>query len=105
MCITLNNVSTYDSMSYIWDGTEKQCSICLEAMLEEDGNIFTVTACSHSYHKKCITEWKKLSNKCPLCRGLLPEEIGPTNPRSPHLIHEDMLWASTSSISLTEEGP
>jgi len=54
------------------------CAICLEEMDEEEGNLFTVPNCSHSFHKDCIAHWKEISRKCPLCRGLLPDEIGPT---------------------------
>jgi len=34
--------------------TEIICPICLESMDEEKGNLFTVTRCSHTYHKHCI---------------------------------------------------
>jgi len=105
MCITLKNITTEESISYLGDDTKKRCSICLEVMLEEEGNIFTVTACSHAYHIKCITEWKKLSNECPCCRGLLPEEIGPTNPRSPHLMNEDMLAPAASFQPIMDTFP
>jgi len=96
ICIALKNVTAYESMSYLADGTEKRCSICLEAMQEEEGDLFTVTACSHTYHRKCIAEWKKLSRKCPCCRGPLSDEIGPTNSSFLNLTDENMLAASPS---------
>ena len=54
-------------------------SICLEEMDEEEGNMFKVPACSHTYHIDCIAKWKKTSRKCPCCRGALPEDLGPTS--------------------------
>merc|ERR1719474_1174914 len=47
-------------------------------MDEEQGDLSTVPACSHVFHKTCLAKWKKVSRKCPCCRGPLPEEIGPT---------------------------
>ena len=42
------------------------CSICDEPMI----NDFCVTSCLHSFHEKCINEWKKGGNNtCPICRG------------------------------------
>jgi len=54
------------------------CSICLESMDEESGDLYRVTECSHTYHKHCISQWKKHSTKCPCCRGPLPDELGAT---------------------------
>ena len=62
------------------------CNICLE---DNDGNIEVdgliqgkakrrlITACGHIFHKKCLEQWAKASNKgslcglisCPSCRG------------------------------------
>jgi len=71
-------VSVNSELPYRANDTERICSICLEAMEEEEGNLFTVAACSHTYHLKCLAKWKKESRKCPCCRGPLPDEIGPT---------------------------
>merc|ERR1719419_1854405 len=60
------------------DESEILCSICLEVMDEEEGNLLTVTECSHTFHTHCIARWKELSRKCPCCRGPLPDDIGPT---------------------------
>jgi len=55
-----------------------ECMICLEIMDEEQGNLYTVPGCLHTFHKTCIAKWKKQSTKCPCCRGELPDELGPT---------------------------
>jgi len=50
----------------------------LEGMDEEEGNLLTVSQCSHTFHMHCIARWKEVSRKCPCCRGPLPDDIGPT---------------------------
>jgi len=74
----------------ITSDVDTTCVICLEVMDEEQGNLFTVPSCKHSFHCKCIAEWKKQSRLCPCCRGLLPEEIGPTWSRLQKLPPEDV---------------
>jgi len=69
--------------------SEVTCSICLEEMDEEEGNLFTVPDCSHTYHKDCLARWKLQSKTCPCCRGLLPEEIGPTLSRLQNIPSEE----------------
>merc|ERR1719419_1340367 len=55
-----------------------QLSQDYETSREEEGNLLTVTGCSHTFHTHCIARWKELSRKCPCCRGPLPDDIGPT---------------------------
>lgn len=43
-----------------------ECSICLEKYVVNDKII--KLDCSHSYHKKCLSEWLKNNNTCPHCR-------------------------------------
>ena len=61
------------------------CAICLEPMHKnknkdknaierclsclEDKDIPTKLPCDHFFHSKCIQNWKKQSNECPLCRS------------------------------------
>jgi len=71
------------------------CAICLEEMDEEEGNLFTVPNCSHTFHNDCIAQWKEISRKCPFCRGLLPDEIGPTYPKLRNLPAEEVHPALT----------
>jgi len=75
----LTNVGFSNEKPYRVNDTETLCSICLDAMDEEEGNLYTIPACSHTFHKNCIAKWKELSRKCPCCRGELPDEIGPTH--------------------------
>lgn len=57
--------------------SETSCSICCEDFYKENENDkIATTMCQHSYHLKCITEWLKKSENCPLCRSAihLPED-------------------------------
>jgi len=74
---TFTNVAAENNVPNLVSGRETICSICLENMDEEEGNLFTVPKCSHAYHKHCIIEWKQQSDKCPCCRGPLPDTFGP----------------------------
>jgi hypothetical protein len=95
----LSSVGINNEMPYLVNDTETLCSICLEGMDEEEGNLFTVTECSHTYHIKCIAKWKKQSRKCPCCRGPLPDEIGPTNSSIRNLlVDEDVLDMEEGAI-------
>ncbi|RZC40468.1 E3 ubiquitin-protein ligase RNF181-like [Asbolus verrucosus] len=29
--------------------------------------------CQHSFHRRCIREWEKISNTCPICRSPIDE--------------------------------
>jgi hypothetical protein len=74
-----NALSSVDNKALL--GTidkERDCVICMDVMDEEQGNLFTIPKCKHTFHLSCIAEWKKQSKKCPCCRGMLPEEAGPT---------------------------
>jgi len=72
------SVGLSTEVPYRVDDAEILCSICLDGMDEEEGNLFTVPSCQHTFHIDCIAPWKKISRKCPCCRGALPDEIGPT---------------------------
>ncbi len=43
----------------------KECSICLVYILHTKKNVLD---CGHTFHMKCINEWKKFSQTCPICR-------------------------------------
>ena len=48
------------------------CSICLNLFGKEDSNENIVkTICNHFFHEKCLAEWVKRMDNCPVCRGLL----------------------------------
>lgn len=44
---------------------EYECVICLEDIKNNDNVI--LTECFHMYHEKCISDWFKISNICPIC--------------------------------------
>ena len=53
---------------------EKECAICLEKFLGTD-IIKAFYKCEHIFHKKCLLNWLKKNNKCPLCNHDLSEDI------------------------------
>ena len=44
-----------------------RCPICLEDY--NIGEILNELICNHFYHKKCINNWIKSNNNCPICRS------------------------------------
>jgi len=94
----LSNLSVGGTeVSYRVNDSEILCSICLEEMDEEEGNLITVSGCSHTFHKDCIAKWKKMSRKCPCCRGELSDEIGPTLSKLQNLPAEEVPQNMSSS--------
>jgi len=73
----LTKVGLNNEIPYRYNDTEILCSICLDAMEEEKGDLLTVSGCEHTFHRTCIVKWKEVSRKCPCCRGALSDEIGP----------------------------
>ena len=53
---------TYTNETY----SDKECTICLEDFNENE-KIYGLK-CNHYYHKKCIDDWLKKHQTCPLCR-------------------------------------
>ena len=49
-----------------------ECSICL--MEVNDGQDTILLPCGHMFHDKCVTQWLKIHNTCPLCRFELPTD-------------------------------
>ena len=52
---------------------EKKCSICLVKYQKPD--ILKEFPCNHIYHKNCILKWIKNSNKCPLCKYDITNDV------------------------------
>lgn len=52
--------------------SQEKCSICLSDI---DKYIYTELHCSHKFHLKCLNEWVKNSNECPLCKRVILEEV------------------------------
>ena len=44
-----------------------RCPLCLEDY--NIGEILNELICNHFYHKKCINNWIKSNNNCPICRS------------------------------------
>ncbi|XP_026420445.1 E3 ubiquitin-protein ligase RNF181 homolog [Papaver somniferum] len=55
------------------------CSICLQDIDTADGGddddgAARVLNCSHTFHSRCISEWRKRKTNCPLCRHDMEKE-------------------------------
>ena len=53
---------------------ETECAIC---MADYKGNdiIKSFYKCNHIFHKKCLLDWLKKNNKCPICNHDLSDDI------------------------------
>ena len=47
--------------------SDELCSICLNNLDEEQ--TYTLEACNHQFHTKCIINWFRNSSSCPCCRN------------------------------------
>ena len=45
-----------------------KCAICLRSIAKTNRNTANCNA-KHPFHKNCLNQWKRRSNKCPMCRG------------------------------------
>ena len=52
---------------------EDKCPICLQKYKGSD--IIKEFTCKHIFHKNCIFKWLKKSNKCPLCKHDITEDV------------------------------
>lgn len=47
---------------------DQECSICKsELNIDNEDKIYCMP-CKHYFHEKCLIQWLKLNNTCPLCR-------------------------------------
>lgn len=53
---------------------ETECAICLAEFIGTD-MIKAFYKCEHIFHKKCLLNWLKKSNCCPLCKHNLEDDI------------------------------
>ena len=52
---------------------EDKCAICLQKYKGVD--IIKEFPCKHIFHKNCILKWIKNSNKCPLCKYDITNDV------------------------------
>lgn len=54
-----------------------ECCICAKEIYNDR----KITECNHLFHRKCLKEWSKYKNNCPLCR----EELGKNFPTGSYI--------------------
>ncbi|OWM74930.1 hypothetical protein CDL15_Pgr021281 [Punica granatum] len=54
---------------------DSTCSICLNDMASDDGELLVETPCKHVFHSPCIVRWLEMSCTCPLCRYRIGNNI------------------------------
>ncbi len=62
MFIMLNTIND-DNIS-LKSLEDSYCSVCLSSLINDISKL----SCNHSFHEKCINEWLKVKDTCPLCR-------------------------------------
>ena len=55
------------------DEQDNECSICCLPI--ENRQQYLNLKCKHVYHKRCLQEWLRKNNRCPLCRSDIRENI------------------------------
>lgn len=67
--LTNNQISPNENLieEIIIDNLD-DCCICLETMKNKNRTTLKVLTCKHVFHSKCIKEWNKINNTCPICR-------------------------------------
>jgi hypothetical protein len=53
---------------------DEKCPICLVVMRHEEENRIKELPCNHQFHFKCILQWLKMVNTCPMCKLDLPTD-------------------------------
>jgi hypothetical protein len=64
--------------SVVLDETPSDCAICLDSI--QKGQNVAKMPCDggHMFHDKCVSEWLKTRNTCPICRFALEAELQQT---------------------------
>ena len=60
------NDDTIDNYKLRKQIPNKECLICLEEF-KKNQNISVIINCGHYYHLKCLSEWFKRKEVCPIC--------------------------------------
>merc|ERR1712098_993870 len=49
---------------------QESCSICLETLIKDPKELKQMVklSCEHVYHTKCIKNWMKENQNCPICK-------------------------------------
>nr|XP_039257241.1 E3 ubiquitin-protein ligase RNF126-B-like [Styela clava] len=74
----------------------KDCSVCMESFVKDDKA--KRLPCEHMFHIKCIDQWLKLHNTCPICRTNIESNDTTSCPGSTNINSQSTSGPSTSGI-------
>jgi E3 ubiquitin-protein ligase RNF115/126 len=68
---------TGDQPGALGDDDDTGCPVCLTDMGHgPEGATLREMPCGHRFHEKCLLEWLRTKNTCPVCRVALPSAPG-----------------------------
>ena len=64
--LSKNNIVKYKNINPDVKSNNKNCSICLNKFYYNQDVV--QLECLHLFHYKCVSEWYKYKQECPVCR-------------------------------------
>lgn len=58
-----------EELQHLCDEQGRDCPICLEEFTPDDSVAELACPGHHKFHRQCVGDWLKQSDKCPVCRG------------------------------------
>ena len=58
-------------------GEQTKCLICLEEFA--DGDELKTLPCLHFYHQRCVDQWLRTDNSCPVCKHPIGQDTMPSD--------------------------
>lgn len=62
----LENLESKLKKTQVSEEKQKECSICLTAMTQQQNTVFT--PCVHQFHRDCLLKSLQFNTTCPMCR-------------------------------------
>jgi hypothetical protein len=66
---TVHDATTPPMESFYFKDDQTECCICLDKTAE----MWAMTRCAHSFHRKCLSNWTQTTATCPVCRTRLDQ--------------------------------
>ena len=69
-----NNINIKENFFLCDNDNMESCSICFSNIKRKE-EVCKLSLCGHTYHSKCIENWAKRKQNCPLCREEINFEL------------------------------